>query len=81
MAHDEMTMRPSELRGVRDAMRTMPKLIQALNNGEVEKFVLMKRGRVVAVMLDIEDYSTMVEKAKQGVVDGSETGGNQEAFR
>lgn len=58
-----MTMRPSELRGVRDAMRTMPKLIQLLNDGEVEKFVLMKRGQVVAVMLDIDDYSEMVEKA------------------
>lgn len=62
---DEMTMRPSELCGIRDAMRTMPKLIQALNDGKVEKFVLMKRGRVVAVMLDIEDYSEMVEKAKE----------------
>lgn len=55
-------MRPSELRGVRDAMRTMPKLIKSLNDGEVEKYVLMKRGRVVAVLLDFDDYSEMVEK-------------------
>lgn len=58
-------MRPSELRGVREAMRTMPKLVQSLNDGEVEKYVLMKRGRVVAVLLDLDDYSEMVEKAKQ----------------
>jgi PHD/YefM family antitoxin component YafN of YafNO toxin-antitoxin module len=61
---DEISMRPSELRSTRDAMRTMPKLIQALNDGEVEKYVLMKRGRAVAVLLDVDDYSEMVEKAK-----------------
>jgi hypothetical protein len=61
---DEISMRPSELRSIRDAMRTMPKLIQSLNDGEVEKYVLMKRGRAVAVLLDVDDYSEMVEKAK-----------------
>lgn len=61
----EMTMHPSELRGVRDAMRTMPKLVKSLEDGEVEKYVLMKRGRVVAVLLNVDDYSEMVEKAKQ----------------
>lgn len=63
---EEMTMRPSELRGVREAMRTMPQLVRALNDGEVEKFVLMRRGRVVAVMLDLDDYSEMVEKMHVG---------------
>lgn len=62
---DEMTMRPSELRGVREAMRTMPKLVQSLNDGEVEKYVLMRRGRPAAVLLDLDDYAEMVEKAKQ----------------
>lgn len=61
----EMSMHPSELRGVREAMRTLPKLVRSLNDGEVEKYVLMKRGRVVAVMLDLDDYSEMVKKAKQ----------------
>lgn len=59
---DEMTMRPSELRGVREAMRTMPKLVKALNEGEAEKIVLMRRGRVVAVMLDLDVYSKMMDK-------------------
>jgi hypothetical protein len=62
---EEMTMRPSEMRGVREAMRTMNKLVQSLNEGEVEKYVLMRRGRVVAVLLDLDTYSEMVEKAKQ----------------
>jgi hypothetical protein len=61
---DEMTMKPSELRGVREAMRTMPKLVRSLNEGEVEKFVLMRRGKVVAVILDIDDYGEMCEKTK-----------------
>jgi prevent-host-death family protein len=58
-----MTMRPSELRGVREAMRTMPKLVQSLNDGEVEKYVLMKRGKPIAVLLDLEDYAEMMQKA------------------
>jgi prevent-host-death family protein len=58
-----MTMHPSELRGVREAMRTMPKLVQSLNDGEVEKYVLMKRGKPIAVLLDLEDYAEMMQKA------------------
>lgn len=61
---EEMSMHPSELRGVREAMRTMPKLVKSLNEGEVEKYVLTKRGHVVAVLLDFDDYCEMVEKAK-----------------
>lgn len=45
-------------------MRTMPKLVKSLNEGEVEKYVLMQRGRASVVLLDIDDYSEMVEKAK-----------------
>lgn len=58
-------MRPSELRTIRDAMRTMPKLIQSLNDGEVEKYVLIRRKEVLAVLLDVDDYSEMVEKINQ----------------
>lgn len=61
---EEMSMHPSELRGVREAMRTMAKLVKSLNEGEVEKYVLTKRGKVVAVLLDFDDYCEMVEKAK-----------------
>lgn len=60
-----MTMRPSELRGVREAMRSMPQLVQSLNDGEVEKYVLMRRGRPVAVLLDLDDYAEMVERTKK----------------
>lgn len=73
---EEMTMRPSELRGVREAMRTMNKLVQSLNDGEVEKYVLMKRGRVVAVLLDIDDYSEMIKK---GVVDDQTRRGSSDS--
>lgn len=61
---DEMTIHPSELRGIREAVRTMPKLIEELNDGQVEKYVLMRRGQVVAVLLNIEAYSELIEKAK-----------------
>lgn len=46
-------------------MRTMPKLVQALNDGVVAKYVLMRRGRIVAILLDIDDYSEMVERSKR----------------
>lgn len=63
---DEMTLRPSELIGIREAMRTMPKLIAALESGEAEKYVLVKRGTdVKGVMLSVETYSEMVAKAKE----------------
>jgi antitoxin (DNA-binding transcriptional repressor) of toxin-antitoxin stability system len=60
-------MKASELCGMKEAIRTMPKLIQSLNQGEVEKYVLTKRGRPVAVMLDIGDYAEMVDKTKEGI--------------
>jgi len=62
---DEITLRPSELVGVRDAMRTMPKLVQSLSDGEVAKYVFMRRGKIVAVLLNVDDYAEMVEKANQ----------------
>ena len=62
---DEMVLSPSELRSIRDAMRTMPQLIQSLNDGEVAKYVLTRRGRPVSVLLDFDDYSEIIEKTKK----------------
>jgi hypothetical protein len=60
----KITTSNEELITVRDAMREMPRLIQALKNkdGGVEKYVLMKNGRMVAVLLDVDDYIKMTEE-------------------
>lgn len=39
-----------ELVTVREAMRSLNRLVAALEAGEAEKFVVMKRGRMVAVL-------------------------------
>lgn len=42
-----------ELVTVRDAMRRMNQLVEALERGEIEKFVLMKGTRMIAVLTSL----------------------------
>lgn len=60
-----ITLQDHEVLTVREAMRMMPMLVRNLNEGESEKYVLMKKGRMVAVVLDLETYSEMAAKAKE----------------
>lgn len=50
-----------ELVGVRDTSRELPSLIRRLETGEQEKFVLMRRGKMVAVLLSFEAYEELVD--------------------
>lgn len=52
-----------ELRTVRDAMRDLNRMIECLERGEVEKFVLAKQHRMRAVVLSLEDYIELQEAA------------------
>lgn len=45
-----------ELVSVRDAMRTLPALLRRLENGELDKFVLMKHGKMVGVIMTFETF-------------------------
>jgi hypothetical protein len=49
----------SELRTVRDAMRQLNHMVDALERGDSEKFVLTQRNRMRAVVLSIEQFSEM----------------------
>jgi hypothetical protein len=53
----------AELRTVRDAMRELNRLVDRLDAGEVEKFVLMKQGRMRAVVVSVEHFADLREQA------------------
>lgn len=48
-----------ELRTVRDAMRELNKLVEALESGESEKFVLTQRNQMRAVVVSVDYFSEM----------------------
>jgi phosphatidate phosphatase PAH1 len=60
-----ITLQDHEVLTVREAMRQMPMLVRNLNEKESEKYVLMKKGRMVAVLLDLEAYSEMAAKVRE----------------
>lgn len=48
-----------ELHTVRDAMRELHRMVDALDSGELEKVVLTHRNRMRAVVLSIDEYATL----------------------
>jgi antitoxin (DNA-binding transcriptional repressor) of toxin-antitoxin stability system len=48
-----------ELRTVRDATRELGRLIERLESGEAEKFVLTKHGQMRAVVVSLDDFTAM----------------------
>ena len=53
-----------ELATVREAMRELPRLLTAIEHGEVEKVVLTQRNQMRAVLITPERYSQL-ERAAQ----------------
>ena len=58
----EITTSNDELRTVRDAMRELNRMVDALNRGEEHKFVLTHRNRMRAVVVSVETFSSMQRK-------------------
>jgi hypothetical protein len=50
-----------ELRTVRDAMRELNRMVELLDSGASEKFVLTKRGQMRAVVLSIDGFARLRE--------------------
>ena len=48
-----------ELATVREAMRELPRLLAALERGEIEKVVLTQRNQIRAVLLTHQHYSQL----------------------
>jgi hypothetical protein len=51
-----------ELRTVRDAMRQLNRMIEALSQGESEKFVLTKGGQMQAVVLSVDQFAQLSQQ-------------------
>jgi hypothetical protein len=48
-----------ELRTVRDAMRELNRMVDLLERGDSEKFVLTKHGQMRAVVLSVESFAEL----------------------
>lgn len=48
-----------ELRTVRDAMRELNRMIERLERGESEKYVLTKNGQMLAVVVSVEHFAAL----------------------
>lgn len=48
-----------ELRTVRDAMRELNRMVDALESGERTKFVLTQRNQMRAVVVSVETFSAL----------------------
>jgi antitoxin (DNA-binding transcriptional repressor) of toxin-antitoxin stability system len=48
-----------ELRTVRDATRELGRLVDSLESGAAEKFVLTKHGQMRAVVVSVEEFTAM----------------------
>jgi len=48
-----------ELRTIRDATRELGKLVECLESGDAEKFVLTKHGQMRAVVVSLDSYTEM----------------------
>ena len=48
-----------ELRTVRDATRELGRLLESLESGEAEKFVITRHGRMRAVVVSIDQFAKM----------------------
>lgn len=48
-----------ELRSVRDATRELGRLVDSLESGDAEKFVLTKHGQMRAVVVSVDEFTAM----------------------
>jgi hypothetical protein len=48
-----------ELRTVRDAMRELNRMVDALERGEADKFVLCQNNRMRAVVISLETFTQL----------------------
>lgn len=48
-----------ELRTVRDAMRELNRMVDALESGDSEKFVLCQNNRMRAVVISVETFARL----------------------
>jgi hypothetical protein len=57
-----------ELRTVRDAMRELNRMVDALETGDSEKFVLCQNHRMRAVVISVETFAKLRNAMAQSAV-------------
>ncbi len=55
-----------ELATVREAMRELHRLLASLQDGQLDKVVLTQRNQMRAVLITLERYSELEQRAAQG---------------
>jgi hypothetical protein len=58
-----ITVSNEEFRTVRDAMRELNRMVDALDRGEETKFVLTHRNRMRAVVVSVDTFSALQRQA------------------
>jgi PHD/YefM family antitoxin component YafN of YafNO toxin-antitoxin module len=61
----EVRVANPELATVREAMRDMSRLLNALDTGDVEKVVLTQRNQMRAVLITVERYAELEARVTQ----------------
>lgn len=61
-AMTELTIRPEELLPARTASRELGQAIDRLEAGEVEKYVIVNRNQLRAVLVTVEHYARLVSQ-------------------
>ena len=56
---DRIRVSNDELKTVRDAMRELNRLVDALESGDSEKFVLCQNNRMRAVVISLDTFNQM----------------------
>jgi len=59
---DSLRVSNAELASVRDAMRERNRMIDALEQGELDKIVLTRRNRMRAVVITLERYTELEQR-------------------
>jgi len=55
-----------ELRTIRDATRELGRLVDSLESGDAEKFVLTKHGQMRAVVVSLDSFTALRAGAPSG---------------
>ena len=61
-----LTVSNAELATVREAMRELHRLLEALDDGQLEKIVLTQKNQMRAVLISVERYAEL-EQQRQAV--------------
>ena len=61
---DRVEVSNAELRTVRDAMRELNQMVDSLERGESEKFVLTQRNRMRAVVVSLEEFAKLQRESR-----------------